>query len=154
MEWILASLAAVIVALVCAVLLLAVRQRAVENRQRELIRHLCELQSEIATDRQQLESFQAAWKAAQANRGPHQTCDPLALIEQLSDVAALQDNQSLINAAHVVGLPAGVAADLFEADDKLLAISRLLDQGNSLSAIAARLNLPLGEVELLANTRP
>jgi hypothetical protein len=154
MEWILASLATVTGALVCAVLLLVGRQRVMEARQRELLCRLEELQSLVDAQQRQLESLPAVPRAAQVIGGRHRVHDPLALIEQLSDVAALHDDLSLKQAANQVSeLPAGIAADLFEADHKLLAISRLLKQGNTLSEIATRLNLPLGEVELLANTR-
>jgi predicted nuclease with TOPRIM domain len=154
MEWILASLAILTAAMICAVLLLASRQRAAEARQRELLLHLEELQSTVSEQQRQLESLQSTKAGVQANRDRNRAPDPLALIEQLNDVAALHDQLSLENTANQVSeLPAGIAADLFAADHKLLAISRLLKQGNSLSEVAARLNLPLGEVELLANTR-
>lgn len=153
MDLILASLATVTAALIGAVLFLASRQRAMDARQRELIRHLHELQFTVAAQRQQLESLKTGLHAVQSNGISQQALDPLALIEQLSDVAALQDDQSIMNAAQEIALPAGVASNLFEANRKLVSISRLLSQGNSLPEIAARLNLPLGEVELLANAR-
>jgi hypothetical protein len=146
MEWALASLATVTAALIYAVFLLG-------RRQRDFGRHLEQLRSTIEMQRQDFESQQGAPSTATPNSSPP-LCDPLALIEQLSDIAALHDDQSLQNTAQRVSpLPAGIPADLFAADHKLLAISRLLDKGHSLPAIAARLNLPLGEVELLANTR-
>jgi hypothetical protein len=155
MEWILSSLAVVTAALVCAVLLLVRRQRVMAAQQYALLCRLSELQSTVGAQQRQLESLKAALSAAPQTNGASQPVhDQLALIEQLSDAAALHDDQSLKNAADkICVLPAGVAADLFEVDRKLLAISRLLNQGNSFSEIAARLNLPLGEVELLANTR-
>jgi hypothetical protein len=155
MEWILASLAAVNAALLCAVLLLARRQRIMAAQQYELLCCLSELQSTVAAQQRQLESLKAARSAApQTNGVRQQEHDPLALIEQLGDAAALSGDESLKNVAEqIAALPQGVAADLFEADHKLLAISRLHKQGNSFSEIATRLNLPLGEVEFLANTR-
>jgi hypothetical protein len=124
-------------------------------QQYELLCRLSELQSTVGAQQRQLELLKAARSAApQTNGSRQQVHDPLALIEELGDAAALSDAESLANAAdQIAALPQGVAADLFEADHKLLAISRLRKQGNSFSEIAARLNLPLGEVELLANTR-
>jgi hypothetical protein len=154
MEWIFASLATVTAALVCAVLLLARRQRVMAAQHYELLCRLDDLQSTVGAQRRQLESLKAVLSAPQTNGVHQQVRDPLGLIEQLGDAAALSGDESLKNAADAIcNLPIGVAPDLFEADHKLLAISRLRKQGNSFLEIAARLNLPLGEVELLANTR-
>ena len=72
----------------------------------------------------------------------------------LADPSALADQRALEQAvARVVALPAGEFADLFAADQRCLAIARLHDAGECPSEIARRLNLPIGEVELLLGLR-
>ena len=153
MGLIVASLVGAIAALGGGALLLMHRQRGLERRQGEMLRRLDELESSVGTIRRDLESLKAV-RAAESNRRSQTTNDPLALIEQLAESAALSSDETLQNIIpKVTGVPPGVAADLFEADRKLLAISRLIENGHPLPEIARRLNLPLGEVEFLVSLR-
>jgi TolA-binding protein len=154
MEWILASLALVIAALSGVVFLLARRQQALEIRQKEQLRQLSELQSAICGMRRQLQLLQAQPTSFAADEDRQASLDPLESIEHLGETAALTNADALKNAArHISSLPPGVVADLFEADQKLIAISRLVEHGHSLPEVARRLNLTIGEVELLSSLR-
>jgi len=111
------------------------------------------LQSLILAARQESERLEAniAITRSQRLRGR----DSLAALEELADPAAIDDPRALDRAAgSLPPLPAGVAGDLFTADEKTLKIARLIHQGHSVPEIARRLQLPLGEVEFLVSLRP
>src|SRR5947208_9685899 len=154
MEWVVASLIGINAALTGACLVLAYRQRATEQREWDVFRRLGELQAMVSDLQAQLNSLTAVPSGLEAIQGRRRAPDPLDVIEQLGEAAALYDAGALQRAAQqFADLPAGVAANLFEADRKLLAISRLIEQGLTTREISHRLNLPVVEVELLASTR-
>jgi hypothetical protein len=80
--------------------------------------------------------------------------DSLATIEELAEADTLNNPAALSQAvAQVVPLPATFDRHVFAADCKSLQVARLCDQGQSAAEIAHRLQLPLGEVELLLSLR-
>jgi hypothetical protein len=80
--------------------------------------------------------------------------DSLATLEELADRAALDNPDALGQvAAQLSPLPSEFDSDLFATDQKTLQIARLWDQGQSAADIAHRLQLPLGEVELMLSLR-
>src|SRR5436190_1026836 len=99
MEWILTILVIVDAALICAVLLLVTRLRFQEASQRELLRRLHDLESITNNQQQQIKRLRATLPAPRTNSGSQPVHDPLALIEQLSDMAAMESAQSLPDAA-------------------------------------------------------
>jgi hypothetical protein len=80
--------------------------------------------------------------------------DTLARIEQLADAAALADASALAEAAATIpSIDWQTAAATFQENESTLALTRLADAGLAASEIAARLGLPIGEVELRLNLR-
>jgi hypothetical protein len=80
--------------------------------------------------------------------------DTLAQMDRLAEPAAMESENSL--AAVAASLPrhhSDECADPFADEQKVLAIARLSEQGNSPPQIARRLGLPLGEVEFLLSLR-
>jgi len=128
-------------------------RRNAERLAGEVDRKLDELEALVAAARHQSQQLLAAVAAAKS-LGPDAPRDLLQQIEQLADPTALDDPQAIAQVAAEVRLPAGVADDLFAADEKTLAIARLADQGHSPAEIASALSLPIGEVELLLSLRP
>jgi hypothetical protein len=119
----------------------------------ELDDRLAALQEATLLARRETERLEAAIKNAQALelKSPRDTLDA---IESLADPLSLADPDALRHAAaQLPPLPSDVAGDVFESDQKTLAIARLSDQGNSPGEIAHRLGLPLGEVELRLSMR-
>jgi DNA-binding NarL/FixJ family response regulator len=103
--------------------------------------------------RREAERLEAAIRNAQALEleSPRDSLDSL---ESLADPSSLANPDALRHAtAHLPHLPSNVAGDVFDSDQKTLAIARLKDQGNSAGEIAHRLGLPLGEVELRLSMR-
>src|SRR4051794_4765369 len=137
MEWLVASLLGVIAALVFAHWLLIGRLRRVEMRQGEMLGRMNELESAVIAIRRRAERIEAAADyVASANGCEASSQDPLLLIEQLADPAALLNDSMLENAAKQIGgVPNGVAADFFEIDCKVVAISRLIENGHPLPEI-------------------
>jgi hypothetical protein len=154
MELLAVSLLALISgALITAYPILRWRQAA-ERRQteheRQLQAQLDDLQTQLTVLTQQLASLRQQPTSASRFINP----DSLTQIEQLSDPQALTDTQALQTVVEqLASLPTGVTSDLFEADRKILAISRLIEHGHPLPEVARRLSLPLGEVELLSSLR-
>jgi DNA-binding NarL/FixJ family response regulator len=153
----LSLIASWVLTLVAVALAAYVVSRSSQNAHKlkgELDRELKELKTLIAAARQESQRLQAA--IARANSlGLAARLSTLAAIERLAEAAALDDPRAIVEvAARTAQLPAGVAEDLFEADEKMLTIARLIDQGHSADDIARRLNLPIGEVELLSSLRP
>jgi len=103
--------------------------------------------------RREAERLEAAIRNAQALEleSPREILDSL---ESLADATSLANPDALRRAAaQLPQLPSGVAGDVFDSDQKTLAIARLKDQGNSAGEIAHRLGLPVGEVELRLSMR-
>jgi DNA-binding NarL/FixJ family response regulator len=130
------------------------RQRqAAEVAKRELKGQRAELERLIAHARQESGRLETAIASARAVRTAVPR-DTLAAIEGLGDTAALDNPRALDQvAAQISQLPVGVAGDLFDADQRSLAIARLIDQGHSTAEIARRVGLPIGEVELRLSLR-
>ena len=126
-------------------------------RLRRLVRVQADLCSELKTfireAREESTRLESAINAARS------VCvisrpEALAKLEELADPAALSDPQALAQtAAQLPPLP-GITSDLFVANQKTVAIARLLEQGHAAPEIARRLSLPLGEIELLLSLRP
>lgn len=121
---------------------------------RDLLQQLADLRNELTATRHEMESLKALLDNSRTTSPVRQRRDFLEQIEQLGDSAALADDGAIEQVARdAAQLPTDIAADLFTADHKLLDITRLIDNGHSLSEIARRLRLPLGEVELLSSLR-
>jgi hypothetical protein len=123
----------------------------------EIDSKLAALQALVILARQESERLQAAIqraeKAGTAFPGEEER-DVLGMIERLADPAALDDPTQLAElAARLPPLPGGAAADLFDDNERTIAIARLADQGQSPAEIARRLGLAVGDVELLLSLR-
>lgn len=154
MELLVASLVCVIAALGVVVYLLLRRQQNLESRCRDLSSRLDELQSRMTATRQALGQLTTTTPATNHPANRRSAADPLGQIEQLADPALLADRDALDETAGKIGgLPARFAANLFDANEKSVAITRLIQHGHSLAEVSRRLSLPLGEVELLASLR-
>jgi DNA-binding NarL/FixJ family response regulator len=119
----------------------------------ELDCRLVELRNLILAARREAERLEAAIKNTQALElaSPREALDSL---ESLADPTSLADPDALRRAAaQLPQLPSDVASDVFDSNQKTLAVARLRDQGNSAEEIARRLRLPLGEVELRLSMR-
>jgi DNA-binding NarL/FixJ family response regulator len=130
----------------------AIRAETLEIR-RQLDERLAALHQLILVARSETERLESAIKNAQALEleSPRDTLDSL---ESLADATSLANPEALGSAvAQLPQLPSDVAGDVFDSDQKTLAIARLKDQGNSAGEIARRLGLPLGEVELRLSMR-
>jgi hypothetical protein len=154
MELLVASLVCVIAALSVGVHLLLRRLQNLELRYHDLSSRLDELQSLVMATRQAIEQPPTATQATEHVGNRRSAADPLARIEQLADPVMLADHNALDETANQIGgLPAGVATHLFDANEKSVAITRLIQHGHSLREISHRLHIPLGEVELLVSLR-
>ncbi len=147
-------IAAIVLALLSGALITAypiLRWRlAAQQQQAQLQRQLDNLQTQLTALKQELAALKNTPPATQ----PPINLDPLSQIEQLANPHALTNSDSLESIVEqIAALPTGTPSDLFEADRKLLAISRLAAHGHPLPEIARRLSLPLGEVELLSSLR-
>lgn len=133
---------------------LAATSTILRRWRRDLSQQLTNLQTELNATHQELRTLKAAIHKNQTSKPIPLRHDFLAQIEQLGDATALADESTIEQTAREIDqLPGGISANLFTADHKLLDISRLIDNGHSLSDIARRLHIPLGEVELLASLR-
>ena len=131
------------------------RQRFLEQQHRQLSEHFSQLHRLLITTRHELSLLTTAVQPQPPIAKWSSSDDALSHLEGLQDPASLADHRAIELAAnHIAQLPSGIPSDLFEADQKLLNISRLLDRGHSPSQIAHHLHLPLGEVELLTSLRP
>jgi hypothetical protein len=149
-----ASLICTIAAISIVVYFIVRWRRCVEEQYVQLLEQLSALHSQLNATRHELKLLKVAISAKQSPPSISPPQDLLDQMEQLSQSAKLADRGALEEAVRQTAIPTGVAADLFEFDQKLLDISRLINQGLSASQIAHRLHLPLGEVELLTSTRP
>jgi DNA-binding NarL/FixJ family response regulator len=119
----------------------------------EIDRKLAALRGLITLARRQTRRLEAAIAMAQSLELTTPK-SKLAAIEELGNAAALEDPLALqCAAAQMTTAIASAAADSFRADEKTLRIVRLLDQGHSISEIARRVGLPLGEVEFRLSLR-
>lgn len=148
-----ASLICVAAALLAAAYSM-LRWRGVELLQRQFLLRLTTLQNQLNATRDELERLEAAIAIKRPSATRSSPLDLLDQIEQLGESVSPDNRTALKETAdQVAKIPNGVAADLFAADRKLLAIVRLIEKGHSLPDISRRLNLPLGEVELLVSLR-
>ena len=104
------------------------------------------------TARQESQRLEAAIRRAEA-LALNAPRDTLAAMEALADPAALADPQPLAQLAAGMPLPPGVRGELFEDNDRRVAIANLATAGLSPAEIARRLSLPIGDVELLLSLR-
>jgi hypothetical protein len=142
-----------IVLAVCMRMSRRARTAAVTSNRADVKNEVAVLQSLILAAQQVSERLEVNIAAARSLRPRGR--DSLAALEELADPAALDDPRALDRAAAgLPPLPAGVAGDLFTADEKTLKIVRLIHQGHSVPELARRLHLPLGEVEFLVSLRP
>ena len=152
-----ASFAFPLIGIGLAVYLLLRQVAAIRAEAREMRRQLNEklgaLKELILMARNETERLESAIRNARALEleSPRDSLDSL---ESLADASSLADPEALSYAvAQLQKLPSDVAGDVFDSDQKTLAIARLKDQGNSAGEIARRLGLPLGEVELRLSMR-
>jgi DNA-binding NarL/FixJ family response regulator len=154
MALIVTSIGGIVVTLGVVTYLIVRMQRSLEIQQRELSRRLSQLHDLICVTRQELQRLENTLATATIDVKHKSSVDPLEQIEQLADAVSLADSTALRAAAEQIAtLPTGIAANLFTADHQNLAISRLLEKGHSLHEISRRLNIPIGEIELLTSMR-
>lgn len=133
---------------------LAATSTVLRRWRRDLIQQLTNLQTELNATRHELSALKATINTTRIQKPVPQHHDFLEQIEQLGDLTALANENAIEQAVREINQsPSVISADLFTADHKLLDISRLIDNGHTLSDIARRLHIPLGEVELLASLR-
>jgi DNA-binding NarL/FixJ family response regulator len=114
--------------------------------------YLTALEKLIAIARQEAKRLEGAIeKAKSMGVAPR---DTLGAIEDLADPAAMENPAAMTQvAAEIARKPAGAAERIFTDEEKTLKIASLVQRGYTAPQIARRLNLPVGEVELLLSAR-